>query len=164
MTLGRFAAGVFSGVMGLALWAGTAAAEDIKAGDLQIGAAWARATPSGAKVGAGYLTITNNGQAADKLVGVSSDAAGKVEVHEMAMKNGVMTMRPAAVLAVDPGKSVALKPGGYHLMFTGLKAPFKQGGKVAVTLQFEKAGSVPVTLDVQGVGAQAPAQPMQMTH
>jgi len=83
---------------------------------------------------------------------------GKVEVHEMAMNNGVMTMRPLDKgLAIEPGKTVKLAPGGYHLMLMDLKNPLKQGEKVPLELQFEKAGKVALSLDVQGVGAQAPA-------
>jgi copper(I)-binding protein len=86
-----------------------------------------------------------------------ADVAGKVQVHEMSMDNGVMKMRPVDNgLAIDPGKTVKLAPGGYHLMMMDLKAPLKQGDKVPVTLEFEKAGKVTVSLDVKGVGAQAP--------
>jgi hypothetical protein len=132
-------------------------ADDVKAGDLVITQAWSRATPSGAKVAGGYLTIENKGTAPDRLIGVSAEIAGKADVHEMAMDNGVMKMRQLDKgLAIDPGKTVKLAPGGYHLMLQELKGPFKEGEKVPVTLQFEKAGKVNVTLDVQGVGAQAP--------
>ncbi len=75
----------------------------------------------------------------------------------MAMKNGVMTMRALDNgLVIDPGKTVKLAPGGYHLMMFDLKSPLKQGDKLPITLQFEKAGKVAVSLDVQGIGAQAP--------
>src|SRR3954470_17327968 len=140
-----------------ALFAGPVCAEDIKAGDLVISQAWSRATPNGAKIAGGYLTIENKGTAPDKLIGGSGDIAGKVEVHEMSVNNGVMTMRPLDKgLAIEPGKTVKLAPGGYHLMMFDLKGPLKQGEKVPVTLEFEKAGKVNVSLDVQGVGAQAP--------
>ena len=123
-----------------------------------ISHAWSRATPNGAKIAGGYLTIENKGTAADRLVGGSGDIAGKVEVHEMAVNNGVMTMRPLDQgLAIEPGKTVKLAPGGYHLMMFDLKGPLKQGEKVPVTLEFEKAGKVNLSLDVQGVGAQAPS-------
>lgn len=139
------------------MFAAPARAEDIKAGDLVISQAWSRATPGGAKVAGGYLTIENKGTAPDKLVSVSAAIAGKADVHEMAMDNGVMKMRPLDKgLVIDPGKTVKLAPGGYHLMLQELKRPFKQGDKVPVTLEFEKAGKVTVSLDVQGVGAQAP--------
>ena len=134
-----------------------ASAEDVKAGDLVISRAWTRATPNGAKIGGGYLTIENKGTTPDRLVGGSGDVAGKVEVHEMTMDNGVMKMRALDKgLTIEPGKTVKLAPGGYHLMMFDLKAPLKQGDKVPVTLEFEKAGKVTVSLDVQGVGAQAP--------
>jgi copper(I)-binding protein len=140
-----------------ALIAAPARAEEVKAGDLTITQAWSRATPKGAKIGSGYLTIENKGSAPDRLVGISADIAGKVEVHEMAMNNGVMTMRPLDKgLTIDPGKTVKLAPGGYHLMMFDLKSPLKQGDKVPVTLEFEKAGKVQLSLDVEGVGAQGP--------
>jgi copper(I)-binding protein len=75
----------------------------------------------------------------------------------MKMNNGVMTMRPLEKgLPIEPGKTVTLAPGGYHLMLLDLKSPLKQGDKVPVTLEFEKAGKVKLTFDVQGMGAQAP--------
>jgi periplasmic copper chaperone A len=133
-------------------------AEDVKAGDLVISQPWTRATPGGAKTGGGFLTIENKGTAPDKLIGASADGAGKIEVHEMVMNEGVMKMRPVeGGLAIDPGKTVKLAPGGLHLMMMDLKSPLKQGDKMPVTLEFEKAGKVAVTLDVQGVGAPGPA-------
>ena len=138
--------------------AAPALAEEVKAGDLVITQAWSRATPGGAKVAGGYLTIENKGSAPDRLIGGSADVADKVQVHEMATTNGVMTMRPLDKgLSIGPGKTVKLTPGGYHLMLLDLKSPLKQGDKVPVTLEFEKAGKVKLSLDVQGIGAQAPA-------
>jgi copper(I)-binding protein len=140
------------------LFAAPVQAQEAKAGDLVISQAWSRATPGGAKIAGGYLTIDNKGSAPDRLVSVAGDVAGKVEIHEMAMNNGVMTMRPLDKgLPIEPGKTVKLAPGGYHLMLMDLKKPLKQGDKVPVTLKFEKAGEVKLALDVQGVGAQAPA-------
>jgi copper(I)-binding protein len=134
-----------------------ACAQEIKAGDLVITQAWTRATPNGAKIGGGYLTIENKGSAPDRLIGGSTDAAAKLEVHEMAMADGVMKMRPLdSGLTIDPGKTVKLAPGGYHLMMFDLKNPLKQGDAVPVTLKFEKAGEVKVSLSVQGIGAHAP--------
>lgn len=138
--------------------AAPARAEDVKAGDLVISQAWSRATPGGAKVAGGFLTIANKGAAPDRLIGGSADVAGKLEVHEMAMNDGVMTMRPLDKgLTIEPGKTVKLAPGGYHLMLFDLRSPLRQGDKLPVTLEFEKAGKVKLSLDVQGVGAQAPA-------
>lgn len=148
---------LFGAMLGCLL-AAPARADDVKAGDLVISQAWSRATPGGAKIGGGFLTIENKGSAPDRLVAASGDIAGKIEIHEMAIKDGVMTMRPLDNgLAIDPGKTVKLAPGGYHLMMMDLKKPLKQGDKVSVTLEFEKAGKVAASLDVQGVGAPGPA-------
>jgi len=145
------------------LFVTSARADDVKAGDLVISQAWSRATPGGAKTGGGYLTIENKGTTPDKLIGASADFAGKIEVHEMTTNNGVMKMRPVeGGLTIDPGKTVKLAPSGLHLMMMDLKSPLKQGDKLPVTLQFEKAGKVTVTLDVQAVGASAPGGGMQM--
>src|SRR3954466_3386923 len=141
----------------LAVLGASAHAQEVKAGDLVITQPWSRATPGGAKIAGGFLTIENKGAAPDRLIGGAGDGAGRVEIHEMSMNNGVMTMRPLDKgLAIEPGKTVKLAPGGYHLMMFDLKGPLKQGEKVPVTLEFEKAGKVNVSLDVQGVGAQAP--------
>ena len=135
-----------------------ARAEEIRAGDLVITQAWSRATPGGAKIGGGYLTIENKGTAPDRLIGGSADVAGTVQVHEMAMNNGVMTMRSLDKgLTIEPGKTVRLAPGGYHLMLSISKSSLKQGDQLPVTLEFERAGKVKLSLDVQGVGAQGPA-------
>jgi periplasmic copper chaperone A len=140
------------------IFAAPARAEEVRAGDLVITQAWSRATPGGAKVGGGYLTIENKGSAPDRLIGGSADVASKLQVHEMAVNNGVMTMRPLDNgLTIEPGKTVKLAPGGYHLMLLDLKSPLKQGDKLPITLEFEKAGKVTLSLDVQGVGAPGPA-------
>ncbi len=140
------------------LLAAPARAEEVKAGDLVITQAWSRATPGGAKIAGGYLTIENKGSAADRLVGGSGDVTDRIEVHEMSMSQGVMTMRALDKgLVIEPGQTVRLAPGGYHLMMFDLKRPLKQGDKVPVTLEFEKAGKVKLLFDVQGVGAGGPA-------
>ncbi|GAC1621638.1 MAG: copper chaperone PCu(A)C [Bradyrhizobium sp.] len=147
------------GVTLLSCWLAAAAAraEEVRAGDLVISQAWSRATPGGAKIGGAYLTIENKGSAPDRLIGGQAEIAGKVELHEMATSNGVMKMRPLDKgLAIDPGKTVKLAPGGSHLMLFDLRSPLKQGEHIPVTLEFEKAGKVKLSLDVQGVGAQAP--------
>src|SRR5215475_797352 len=94
------------------------------AGDgIAIRQAWSRATPKGAQVAAGYLTIENHGASPDKLISAATTAAAKVDLHEMAMAGGVMTMRPVdGGLVIPPGGSVTLAPGGSHLMFIGLTA------------------------------------------
>src|SRR3982074_1213307 len=93
-TFKSIARGVASAAMLAYFLAAPVRAQEVKAGDLVITQAWSRATPNGAKIAGGYLTIENRGSAADRLLGGSGDIAGKVEVHEMATDNGVMKMRP----------------------------------------------------------------------
>jgi periplasmic copper chaperone A len=132
-------------------------AENAASGNLVITQAWSRATPGGAKVAGGYLTIENKGNSPDRLLSGSTAVAKNIEVHQMAVDNGVMTMRAVeGGLVIEPGKTVTFAPGGHHLMFLGLKAPLKQGEQVPVTLKFEHAGAVKVAFEVQSVGAQAP--------
>lgn len=132
------------------------AAATARAGDISLDHPWSRATPAGAPVGAGYVTLKNSGAAADKLVSATADVARKVEVHEMAMDNGVMKMRPVNGLEIPAGQSVELKPGGYHIMFMGLKQQLKAGDTVKGVLTFEKAGAVPVEFKVEAMGAGQP--------
>ncbi|MBC7580815.1 MAG: DUF1775 domain-containing protein [Tardiphaga sp.] len=130
----------------------------VHAGELMISTPWTRATPPGAKVAGGYLTVMNMGKASDRLIGGSFGDSGRIEVHEMSMTDGVMRMRPLGDgLEIKPGATVKLEPGGYHLMMLDLAKPFKQGDKVKAQLRFEKAGTVEIELDVNAVGATAPA-------
>ncbi|MBQ0822523.1 DUF1775 domain-containing protein [Microvirga terrae] len=130
----------------------------VKAGPLTLEQPWSRATPGAAKVGGGYLRITNTGTAPDRLVGGSFPLASKVEVHEMRMDGDVMRMKPVeGGLEIKPGATVELKPGGLHLMFMDLKEPLKEGQTVKGTLVFEKAGRVEVEYAVRGMGG-APAE------
>ena len=154
--------GSFEEKLGLAVFAAALAlfsaqgvrADDVKIGALEIDDPFTRATPAGAKVGAGYMVVKNAGAAADRLVSATADVAGRVEIHEMAMKDGVMIMRPLPDgLPVPAGGAVTLKPGGYHIMFLDLKAPIALDKPVTGTLTFEKAGTVTVTYKVVPVGA-----------
>ncbi|MFO1135523.1 MAG: copper chaperone PCu(A)C [Rhodoblastus sp.] len=140
---------VFKAALAALLLAGAAGAAH--AGDIALEHPWSRATPAGAPVAAGYVTLKNSGAAADKLVSATADVAGKVEVHEMAMDNGVMKMRPVNGLEIPAGKSVELKPGGYHIMFMQLKQQLKAGDTVKGVLTFEKAGAMPVEFKVEAM-------------
>ncbi len=146
--LSGFAA-VFAATLSLA---SAAVAHDYTVGSLSVDHPWARATPHGAKVAGGFLTVVNNGTVDDRLVSVVADVAEHAEIHEMSMKDNVMTMRPlAGGLAVPAGGEVALKPGGYHLMLVGLKRMLRQGESFAATLTFEKAGAVEVSFQVEAM-------------
>lgn len=143
--------------LALALAGSPALAQEFKSGDISIVKPWARATPKGAAVGAGYFVVHNAGATPDTLVSGSADF-GNVEIHEMGMKNGVMQMRELTDgLAIPPHGDVTLAPGGYHVMFTGLKAPLTKGQHVKATLTFAHAGAIGVDFDVLGIGARGPA-------
>lgn len=119
------------------------------AGDIAIEDAHARAMLPGQPTGAGYMTIANQGKEADRLISITSPAAGKVELHEMKMEGSLMKMRAIeGGLEIPAGGSVELKPGSYHLMFMNVEKPFAKGDSVPITLEFEKAGKIDVTLPV----------------
>jgi copper(I)-binding protein len=137
-------------------FAAAASAAEYRLGPIKIEQPWSRATPKGATVAAGYLTITNNGTTPDRLVGGSAPF-GKFEIHEMAMDGNVMRMRELRDgIEIKPGATVEFKPGSYHLMFTGLVHPLAAGQRLKGTLTFEKAGTIEVEYLVQAAGSSAP--------
>ena len=121
----------------------------LKAGDLELSGGYVKAMLPGQPVGGGYVSIHNGGAAGDRLVSVSSPAAGVVELHEMTMKDNIMRMRELKTgIPIPAGATVRLAPNGLHMMFKKIEVPFKQGAVVPVTLTFEKAGPVTLTLPV----------------
>ncbi len=143
------------------LWSVETRAADHKIGDITVVQPWARATASLAKTGAAFLTIKNGGAQVDRLIGVRSAVAKKTELHQSLMENGLMKMRPAGAIEVPAGGMVMLKPGSYHVMFMGLKAPLKKGASFPLTLVFEKAGEIEVEAHVMKIGAMGG---MKMKH
>jgi copper(I)-binding protein len=142
----------------VSLWGAAAAAETFKVGSIEVDNPWARATPKGAPVGGAYMTITNKGAEPDRLIGVSSPVANQAEVHQMAMDNGVMSMRPVSGgLEIKPGQTVVLNPNSFHLMLMGLKQPLTQGERMKATLDFARAGKLDVEFVVESIGAQGPS-------
>jgi copper(I)-binding protein len=130
-----------------------AAAHDYSKGSMHVEHPWSRATPKGATVGAGYLVIENRGAAVDRFLSISSEIAGRVEIHEMAVTDGVMRMRPLPKgVEVASGMTAKFEPGGLHIMFFDLKRPLEKGDRVKATLNFEKAGSVEVEFVVEAMG------------
>jgi hypothetical protein len=133
----------------------TAAAFEL--GDLVLDTPWTRATPPGARVAGGYVTITNTGETAARLVGGEAAFAGRVEIHEMAMSDGVMRMRAMADgLVIPTGETVALEPGGYHVMFMELAEPLVAGETVRASLRFADEGSIELPFAVAPLGAAEP--------
>lgn len=136
------------------LSATSALAGDYTLGSLEIEHTIARATPPNAPVSGGYMTIRNTGAEADRLIAGEAGFAAKVEIHEMAMDGEVMRMRQLADgLEIPAGGEVALKPGGYHVMFIGIDSQFKPGETRKAMLTFEKAGSIEVDFDVMDLKA-----------
>ncbi len=128
-------------------------------GSLKIHRVWSRATPPGAGSGVTYLAIENTGDSDDVLKAVTSSAAANAMIHETRMTGGVMTMSHMMSLPIPAGGTVELKPGGLHVMLTGLSAPLKAGVPFRLTLTFEKAGEI--TLDVPVL---APGKTLELTH
>ena len=130
----------------------SAAAGDTKKHDgLIVKDVWSRATP--AKNGAVYMTIFNHGDHMDRLVAVESLVSEKAELHTHNMKDGVMRMRRIFAFEVHPGELAVFAPGGNHVMLLGLKKKLVAGEKFPLTLVFEKAGKVTVSVAVSKAGA-----------
>ncbi|MBV8649363.1 copper chaperone PCu(A)C [Paludibacterium sp.] len=143
-----------------------ALAASIKAGDLTIDGAWARSTASKAANGAVYLNISNGGSEADKLLSVSSNVAGKTQIHQTSLDNGMMRMRALTDgVAIAPGQPVHFSPGGLHIMLLDLKAPLKLGDHFTLTLTFARAGTVDIPVEVRDMPAGGGMQMgMSMSH
>ncbi len=111
--------------------------------------AWSRATPPGTTIAAGYMKIENKGRAADRLLAVISPLAARVETHVTMKEGGIMKMRPVEGYEIPAAGSFELTPGGAHLMFVGIKRPFKAGDRMPATLRFEKAGEIKAQFEVR---------------
>ena len=114
---------------------------------------WARATPPGAKIAAGYMTIRNASATPDRLVAVSSPAAALVQTHVTVKDGDMLRMREVKGYAIPANGSFELKPGGPHLMFVNIKAPFKEGDRIPAVLKFERSGEIKTEFHVGAVGA-----------
>jgi copper(I)-binding protein len=125
---------------------------EAKVGPIIIEGAYARAAAASGGASAAYMTITTEGEA-DKLVAAASPAARKVELHTHTLDDqGVARMRQVMAIAVEPGESTVLKPGGLHVMMMGLTQELAEGDALELTLTFETAGDVTLTVPVMKVG------------
>lgn len=128
----------------------SANANEYKAGGLHIIHPYARTTVPNQTVGGAYLTIENSGKTGDKLVAVASPIASRAEIHTMSMDGNMMKMREVSDIEIKPSSKLVMQPGnGYHIMLTGLKQPLKAGNTFPLTLTFEKAGKLAVSVLVQ---------------
>ncbi len=123
---------------------------------------WVRGTVAQQKATGLFVQLTS--AQGGKLVSGSSPVAGSVEIHEMAMVNDVMKMRQVPALDLPAGKTVALKPGGYHVMLMDLKQALPAGSTVPVTLVVEGADGKRETLTVQAPVRALGAAPMKQGH
>ena len=152
----RLMIGVVVGLWAL-LSAGFAIAGDIAVGSLIVENPWSRATPGGAKVGAGYLSLINIGAEPDRLISAKTDVSERVEFHSLKIDGGIMKMRKLVDgVVLKPRSVVSFKPGGYHLMLIGLKKPLMKDQDFNVTLRFEKAGDIDVLFLTTGIGGKSP--------
>jgi len=141
----------------VAIIAAPLAAHGFTVGPLKIGHPWSRETAPGQSAGGGFLTITNTGKQDDRLVSATSPAAAQVQIHTVSMAGGVMRMRELPTgLEIPAGATVALKPGGYHIMLIGLKTPLKQGAMVPAELRFQRAGKVRINFKVEAISYAGP--------
>lgn len=126
-----------------------ALAHGYKVGNLEIKHPWAKATVPGQPVAGGFLKVVNSGSEPDRLVKVTSDVSGNIQLHDMKVEDGVMKMGEVpGGIEIAPGATVELKPGALHVMFMAIKAPFKEGETVKAVLTFEKAGDVAVEFKI----------------
>jgi periplasmic copper chaperone A len=132
-------------VVALLFFALSARAHEFKAGDLEIIHPYIPQPAVSAKSAGGYMAITNNGTEPDRLIGIETDFAAKSEVHESKVDaDGVGTMEHVEALEIQPGETVSLEQGGYHVMLMGLTGPLKEGEMHRAVLIFEKAGRVEI--------------------
>ncbi|WP_225769698.1 copper chaperone PCu(A)C [Inquilinus sp. Marseille-Q2685] len=137
----------------LAIGVLSTAAAEADPGGIAVDGAWARATPKGAVTGVVYVTLANNGPNADRLLGASSPIAETIQFHSSSSESGVMKMDQLSALDLAPGETVTLKPGGIHMMMLGLTQPLREGQTFPLTLTFETAHSVEVTVRIGKIGA-----------
>lgn len=163
--LNRIAPAVAAALLAASLPSAAVLAHGYKSGAISIAHPWSRQTAPGQTVGGGFLVITNAGGKEDRLISATSPAAAEVQLHTMSMDGGVMRMRQVTDgLPVPAHGKLELKPGGFHVMFIGLKAPFTLGAKIPATLTFKRAGKVKVAFAVEPVTYTGPAATPAMEH
>jgi iron complex outermembrane receptor protein len=148
----------FIPLLAAGLLGGPAAAHQYELGSLVIGHPWSRPTPAGVPMGVAYLSITNHGTERDALIGASSPASSGVQFHQTTISEGMARMRPLGEIEIEPGATVKIEPGGFHLMLVALKAPLAAGKSVPLTLQFMRAGSITVELSIEARDAPPAAE------
>jgi hypothetical protein len=141
-----------SAAISLTLAAMLASASGVNASSIMVVEAFARAsaTPT-ATAGAAYVSVMNHASQPDTLLAVASPAARAADIHMTEAVDGVMKMKSAGPLEIPAMGTLEMRPGGFHIMLVGLKAPLRQGEEVEITLSFSKAGELTVRVPVGGV-------------
>jgi copper(I)-binding protein len=134
------------------LFASVAAAQEFRFSGLVITEPWAPATIAPGQAGAVYLTLTNEAEEGEYLVGASTEIAAMAHLHETQVTNGVARMVPIERLSLEPGMNADLSPGGIHIMLMGLTAPLTIGQSFRMTLTFEQAGPIKIDVQVRALG------------
>jgi periplasmic copper chaperone A len=137
------------------LSAAPAWAHSYRQGDIQIGHAWARATPSQATAAAVYMPFLNVGKQPDRLLAVSTPIATSAMLHASSTDNGINRMTGLENLLLPPQRPIALRSGGTHIMLMGLRRPLQVGERFPLILQFQQAGTITIEVIVQAVGTAA---------
>ena len=145
-------------VLAFALSAGFVQAEPVRQGDLEVDAAWARASIGTSRPGAAYFTVRNLGDEADRLTGLSSPVSAMPMLHETTLSEGVSRMAHVEAAEIPAGGELTLESGGMHVMLMELTTPLKEGATFPLTLTFESGGEITVEVPVFGPGATGPAE------
>ena len=153
----RFVVSIAALVFVLAGWH-RVAAHEFNVGALLVEHPWARASIGAARSGAVYVTLVNNGDQPDRLIGASTPAAARAAIHTHLVQDSIVRMRPVGAIDIAPGEPTVFEPGGLHIMLTGLKRPLEEGTLFSLVLEFEDAGQVEILVIVQEAAAMEPEE------
>ena len=129
---------------------------------VSVSDAWVRSTVPGQQVSGAFMKLVASSDVS--LVAAASPVAGRVEIHESSMHGGVMQMREVRNIVLSAGRTVELKPGGYHIMLMAMKQPLKAGDSVPITLTFEDGAGRRTTVDVKADVRPLSAAPGKHAH
>ncbi len=130
-------------------------AADYQSGDLMIHEPWSRELPPNAPAGAAYFEVHNTGDSSDRLVSASTPRAAHSELHTHVERDGLLRMEEVPAVEVQADQRIAFRPGGLHVMLFDLQQPLKAGERFPLTLEFERAGSLTVEVEVRAADAQS---------
>ncbi len=139
-------------------------AAQFQAGELLVDQPWSRELPPNAPAGAAYFSLHNQGSESDRLIGASTPRAEHSELHTHVHQDGLMKMTQIPAVELPAGAQVVFQPGGNHVMLFGLSQPLRAGEQFPLTLEFEKAGTLEVQVEVRSADGQAVPMPHGQHH